>query len=91
MSLEHYLFGPLDKSYCMLFYYFSVVYFFGFLIVAFGTVASMVKYQSKMNMFALLGAAYTVFVSFLMYIITRLLYSMCVGSRLESFNAPRPP
>ena len=85
MSLENYLFGPLDKRYCMLFYAFSVLYYVAFVMVFLGTVTGLVVYKGKITFGVIFGAVYTIFASFLMYIITRLLYSMCVNSKLDGF------
>ena len=89
MSLENYLFGPLDKSYCMLFYVFSVIYYIGFVMVFLATVTGLVMYKNKITLAVIFGAVWAIFSSFLMYIITRLLYSMCVNSKLDGFtNGP---
>jgi hypothetical protein len=90
MSLENYLFGPLDKSYCMLFYVFSVIYYIGFVMVLLGTVTGLFVYKSKITFAVIFAAVWAVFSSFLMYIITRLLYSMCVNSKLDGFTGPPP-
>jgi len=85
MSLENYLFGPLDKSYCMLFYAFSVLYYVAFVLIFLVTVTGLVMYKGKITFGVIFAAVYTIFASFLMYIITRLLYSMCVNSKLDGF------
>jgi hypothetical protein len=81
-SLENYLFGPLDKKYCLLFYIFSVITFLGFILVVVGVGASLVN-GFKFTLFHVFVTAYALFISFIAYLTQRLLYSMCVGSLKE--------
>lgn len=81
-SLENYLFGPLDKKYCLLFYIFSVITFLGFIFVAIGVGMSLFS-GFKFTLFHIFVTAYALFISFIAYLTQRLLYSMCVGSIRE--------
>lgn len=81
-SLENYLFGPLDKSYCLLFYVFSVIMFILFVLAILGLVMNFVK-GKRMSMVELSLVAYSLLATFLSYLSYRLLYSMCVSSNLS--------
>ena len=81
-SLENYLFGPLDKRYCMLFYIFAILGFFAFFVALIGVVVGLVKGTKKFGMTELFFVAYSLLMSFLVYLQNRLLYSMCIGSNL---------
>lgn len=82
-SLENYLFGPLDKQYCMLFYIFAILGFFAFFIALIGVVVSLVKGTKKLSMTELFFVAYSLLMSFLVYLQNRLLYSMCISSNMS--------
>lgn len=84
-TLENYLFGPLDKSYCLLFYVFSIIAYFGFL----GAVVALLitAFQgglSKFSISSMIFMLYPLLVGLISYIQNRLLYSMCIGSNLKS-------
>jgi len=81
-SLEHYLFGPLDKRYCVLFYVFSVVMYVFFLIAVIGLVISLFK-GVKMSLLEMFFSAYALLILFVSYLAHRLLYSMCVNSGMK--------
>ena len=81
-SLENYLFGPLDKSYCLLFYVFSVIMFILFVLAILGLVINFVK-GKRMSMVELSLVAYSLLATFLSYLAYRLLYSICVSSNLS--------
>lgn len=81
-SLESYLFGPLDKSYCVLFYIFTVIAFLVFVIGLGGFIFSIAK-GKKMSSTEMFLVLYSLLASFLGYLTYRLLYSMCVGSNLS--------
>jgi hypothetical protein len=87
MSLENYFFGPLDKKYCVLFYVFTVInlllFLFALFMAAKGVLSKLFKSKSMMSLNDLLSIAYALLFSFVMYIQSRLLYSMCATSNLE--------
>lgn len=87
MSLENYFFGPLDKKYCVLFYVFTVVnlllFLFALLLAAKGVFSKLFSSKSMLSLNDLLSIAYALLFSFVMYIQSRLLYSMCATSNLE--------
>lgn len=82
MSIERYLFGPLDKKYCLLFYVFSVIMFIVFVIGLFGFVFNMYK-GKKMDSTQTFLVLYSLLATFLGYLSYRLLNSMCVVSNLK--------
>lgn len=82
-SLENYLFGPLDKSYCLLFYIFTILMFFVFIVGLFGFVFKMSK-GKKMSSTELFLVIYSLITTFVAYLTYRLLHSMCVNSNLSS-------
>lgn len=81
-SLENYLFGPLDKRYCMLFYIFAILAFFTFFVAVIGLIVSLVKGSKKFSMTELFFVLYSLLMSFLIYLQNRLLYSMCISTSL---------
>jgi len=81
-SLEHLLFGPLDKRYCMLFYVFSVIMYLVFIFAVIGLVIGLFK-GVKMSVMQMFFSAYSLLILFVSYLTHRLLYSMCVSSGLK--------
>lgn len=79
-SLENYLFGPLDKQYCLLFYAFAILAFFSFVITMVGGVYGLISSYKKFSFTEMFFIAYSLLMSFLIYLQNRLLYSMCVNS-----------
>ena len=82
LALESYLFGPLDKKYCLLFYAFSVIMFVVFVLGLFGFVFNLYK-GKKMSSTEMFLMLYSFLATFLGYLTYRLLYSMCVTSSLQ--------
>ena len=82
-SLDNYLFGPLDKRYCFLFYVFSIISFISFLILVFGSVAALLKGKIKFSLWEVVSVVYLLALSFIGYITQRLFYSMCVKSNMS--------
>jgi hypothetical protein len=78
-SLENYIFGPLDKQYCLLFYVFAVLAFFSFAVALVGAVVGLLNGSYKLSVTELFFVAYSLLMSFLLYLQNRLLYSMCVS------------
>jgi len=81
-SLDNYLFGPLDKRYCFLFYVFSIISFISFLILLFGSIVAFVKGTKKFSPWEMVSVVYLLALSFIGYITQRLFYSMCVKSNM---------
>lgn len=81
-SLEDFLFGPLDKRYCLLFYVFSVIMYIIFIFSVLGVVISLFK-GVKLSTMEMIFSAYTLLVLFVTYLTHRLMYSMCVASGLK--------
>ena len=77
-SLNNMLFGPLDRKYCLYFYYLTVIMFILFILSiltflynGFTTKFDMIKFAMFLYMSLLYGA---------IYIQNRILYSMCINS-----------
>ena len=81
-SLEHMLFGPLDKRYCVLFYTFSIIMYMFFIFAVIGVVIGLFK-GVKMSVLEMFFTAYSLLILFVTYLTHRLLYSMCVSSGLK--------
>ena len=81
-SLENYLFGPLDKRYCFLFYVFSIIGFISFMILFFGSIVAFLKGSKKFSLWEIVSVVYILALSFITYITHRLFYSMCVKSNM---------
>lgn len=79
-SLEHYIFGPLDKQYCLLFYVFAVLGFFSFVVALIGAVSGLATGSRKFSITEMFFIAYSLLMSFLIYLQNRLLYSMCIST-----------
>ena len=74
-DIRHSLFGPLGKEACIYFYVLQVASFF-LLVLACISVLHGLFTVKNYNMF---GGIISVFNSFLVYFINRLLYSMCIN------------
>ena len=68
------LFSPLDKKYCLYFFYVTVLAFIAFAIVVVGVLQKLMG-KGKKNLTLLLALVGP----FLLYFQSRLLYSMCVN------------
>jgi hypothetical protein len=79
-SLEHYIFGPLDKQYCLLFYVFAILGFFSFAVALIGAAVGMLNGTKKFTITEMFFVAYSLLMSFLIYLQNRLLYSMCINT-----------
>jgi len=79
------LFAPLDKDYCLLFYWLTVVNFIFLAIAALGFVSSLVLlFRGKITIMSGLYSFLMILVYALMYFQTRLFYSMCVTSNMKA-------
>lgn len=84
MTLENYLFGPLDKSYCLLFYVFSILAYISFFMAAIALAISAFQGSfSKFSISSMVYLLYPLLMGFIIYIQNRLLYSMCMSSNLK--------
>jgi hypothetical protein len=79
MSLNEFLFGPLDSEFCLYFYLLSVISYVLMVLVIL-TLCYSIAMDSKIIYTSLLGAA----VYGVMYFQNRLLHSMCMKS--EGFH-----
>ena len=79
-SLENYIFGPLDKQYCLLFYVFAILAFFSFVVALVGAIFGLVNSGKKFSITEMFFVVYSLLMSFLIYLQNRLLYSMCINT-----------
>jgi hypothetical protein len=83
-------FAPLDKDYCLLFYWLTVVNFIFLIVAGLGFVASLVMlFRNKVTLMSAMYAFLMILVYALMYYQSRLFYSMCVTGNMKngSFGA----
>ena len=79
------MFTPLDKDYCVLFYWLTVVNFVFLIIAALGFVVSLVMlFRNKVSMMSTIYAFLMILVYGLMYVQSRLFYSMCVTGNMKT-------
>lgn len=75
-NIMEYLFSPLDKSYCIYFYYVSIVFFAFFLLSCLAVLKNLFSKKKPMSF----STIYMILSQpLLMYFINRLYYSMCVN------------
>ena len=78
-------FAPLDKDYCMLFYWLTVVNFIFLLIAGLGFVSALVMlFRGKVTMMSTFYSFLMILVYALMYFQSRLFYSMCVTGNMKA-------
>ncbi len=75
-NLFNTFFGPLDKSYCNLFLFFSMLSLFTIVLTLIGIVAQLVMFKRKG--FTPIQWTYALLGPLVFYIQNRLLYGMCV-------------
>ena len=78
-SLEN-LFTPLDKKYCIYFYYISIISFSFFVLIILSTTWCLAFQTKKINFIFCMNAFSIMISTFLSYFVNRLMYSMCVRS-----------
>jgi len=78
-------FAPLDKDYCVLFYWLTVVNFIFLIVAALGFVVSLVMlFRNKVTLMSTLYSFLMILVYGLMYFQSRLFYSMCVTGNMKA-------
>lgn len=86
-SLEDYFFGPLDKRYCVLFYVFTIINFLFFILAIVVSARGLFNMVNKkgfgLSLMEVFSMLYALAFSFIFYIQSRLLYSMCVNSNMN--------
>ena len=80
VSLENYLYGPLGKEYCFLFYFFSVFALLSIFILVGVALFSAVMNKEKRNLKLVLFMLPTLATYFIIYLQNRLLHGMCLNS-----------
>jgi hypothetical protein len=84
------LFAPLDKDYCLLFYWLTVVNFIFLAIAGLGFISALVMlFRGKVTLMSAFYSFLMILVYALMYFQSRLFYSMCVTGNMKvgSFGA----
>lgn len=81
-SLDNMLFGPLDSSYCIIFYVFMVIFFLSLVVLVSKTVYDGIFSSKNMTTRDMLPLLLSILYAVLLYLHQRLLYSMCVKSNL---------
>jgi hypothetical protein len=78
-------FAPLDKDYCVLFYWLTVVNFIFLIVAGLGFVVSLVMlFRNKVTLMSTLYSFLMILVYGLMYYQSRLFYSMCVTGNMKA-------
>ena len=78
-DIMEYLFSPLPKKYCDYFYFVSVFMYILFLFSVFNFIGLfLTKKSQSLTVYGL--SLFVALYNFLLYFVTRLLYSMCVNS-----------
>ena len=79
-KLEELLFSPLSKKWCSFYYFLMLFSYVGFVIVFFTSIYSLFLIKKfKFSQFLLL-TVFPILNSFVMYLISRLGYSICLGA-----------
>ena len=74
------LFTPLDKKYCIYFYYISIISFSFFVLILLSTTWCLVFQTKKINFMFCMNSISLMISTFLAYFVNRLMHSMCVKS-----------
>lgn len=80
MSLLDNLFGPLGKEYCVWFYFLSVFSFFWVVLAIIGFITMLVMKRKNVDMYVVINSLLVIIIYFFMYLQSRLLHSMCMGT-----------
>jgi hypothetical protein len=79
------LFAPLDKDYCLLFYWLTVVNFIFLVVASLGFLSSLVLlFRGKITVMSGFYSFMMILVYALMYFQSRLFYSMCTTSNMKA-------
>ena len=79
------LFAPLDKDYCMLFYWLTVVNFIFLAVAGLGFLSALVMlFRGKVTLMSAFYSFLMILVYGLMYFQSRLFYSMCVTGNMKN-------
>ena len=77
-------FAPLDKDYCLLFYWLTVVNFIFLVIAGLGFVSALVMlFRGKVTIMSAFYSFLMILVYALMYFQSRLFYSMCITGNMK--------
>lgn len=78
LTIDKLLFSPLDKNYCLYFYYLSVFFFCLFVSLIFLLIFT--YFDSKVKSLTMEKVLWILINPLLLYFINRLYYSMCINS-----------
>ena len=73
-------FGPLNKKYCVYFYYLSIFFFVMYVISLVSFTVFIVKHYNKVNLAYIVNFVMILINTLLGYFVNRLLHSMCMNS-----------
>lgn len=74
------LFGPLNRKYCLWFYWLSVIFFVYMVIAVLGLVYAVATNKIRIMSYKFTGGMIALSMWFFWYFQNRLLYTMCSGS-----------
>lgn len=74
------VFGPLTQKYCQLYYWFMVFWAVMFVFVVAGMIMAFLRRPRGISLRHVLSALMSILNVFIIYLINRLMYSMCVRS-----------
>ena len=73
-------FGPLNKEYCVYFYYLSIFFFFIYVLTLIGIFLFIIKNRTKIDLPFFINSVMLLINSLLAYFVNRLFHTMCVNS-----------
>jgi hypothetical protein len=74
------LFGPLSKNYCIYFYGMSILFFIFFVMSVVHIASHIFRRSSKLDSKFYANSVAVVFYTLLVYLLNRLMYTMCMNS-----------
>lgn len=72
--------GPISQKYCLLFYIFSIVQFFGFIFLVLAILYVIFLGKTKVEISDIISLGFIASLQLMSYIQLRLLYNMCINS-----------
>jgi 4-amino-4-deoxy-L-arabinose transferase-like glycosyltransferase len=73
-------FGPLSKDYCLYFYILSIMFFIFFILLAITIFIFIIRNRKEVNFVLITNAIMALGNLFIIYLVNRLLHTMCVNS-----------
>jgi hypothetical protein len=72
--------GPLSKNYCNIYWVFSIIHFIGFVLAIITLIWALFMSKKKRDFIDIVPLLAAPFYTFMSYLLTRLLYNMCINS-----------